>query len=111
MPQEEKEMKYTMTSKKWTITLDTETGCISGDTYQMREYIKDNFTAKWDSSARVWMAENLQQQIDDLKAYLTRVFDLREVEAESKAEALTDRFFRGVCPRCHTYCCGDCMAC
>ena len=108
-------MKYTMTSKKWTITLDAETGCISGDTYQMREYIKDNFTAKWDSSARVWMAENLQQQIDDLKAYLTRVFDLREVETESKdeekADTLTDRFFRGVCPRCHTYCYGDCMAC
>lgn len=33
-------MKYEMTMKRWTITIDTEANTISGDTYNMRAEIK-----------------------------------------------------------------------
>ena len=73
-------MKYEMTMKRWTITIDTEANTISGDTYNMRAEIKDNFDVTWDKTAKVWRGENLEAQIEKLRAYLTRVYYLTALE-------------------------------
>ena len=117
-------MKYEMTMKRWTITVDTEANTISGDTYNMRAEIKDNFDVTWNKAAKVWRGENLEAQIEKLRAYLTRVYyltaleepaEIAEVEKTEKAAPakrnarVIDRFVdTKPCPYCHTYCYGDC---
>lgn len=120
-------MKYTMSRRNDTITLDTATGTITGSTYQMKDVIKDNFeSCRWNSAAKCWEAPNMAARIDQIRAYLTRCYNLREVVAvEQVAEAAqsvetvrpaakaTARDvvigrINGICPRCGTYCYGDC---
>lgn len=39
------------------ITVDTESGIISGKTYASKQWIKDNFKAEWDGDRKVWIAD------------------------------------------------------
>lgn len=80
-------MKYTMTNKKSTITLDTVTGDISGDTYSMREIIKSDLYATWDKVRKVWHSDNLDDTIEKYRSYLTRCYKLEAVE-EPTTEAV-----------------------
>lgn len=104
-------MKYTMSKNKSTITLDTESGRITGDTYAMRNTIKENFNARWDAAGKAWVVENLESEINDQMARLRRIYDLCEVEATvaTTRDAFVDRVSK-ICPRCGTYCYGDCSA-
>ncbi len=107
-------MKYTMKRNKDTIILNTETGNITGSTYNMKEIIKADLFATWNPAAKCWHSDKLAETIEEYKNYLTRCFDLKVYE-----EAATDtskpsyrtafaRKVNGLCPRCHTYCYGDC---
>lgn len=105
-------MKYTMNRNKNTITLDTETGCITGDTYQMKDVIKEEFPgAAWNKDAKAWVVSKMAERIEEYRSYLTRCYRLAEVKtAEAPAtvrDAVISRI-NGICPRCHTYCYGDC---
>lgn len=106
-------MKYTMSRKGKTITLDTETGMITGNTYDMKDVIKEEFPgATWDKVSKAWHADGMAARIEDIKAYLTRCYNLTEVsEATAPTtarEAVIRRANNGICPRCGTYCYGDC---
>ena len=105
-------MKYTMERRNSTITLDTETGSITGDTYQMRDVIKEEFPgATWNKDAKAWTVSNLSERIDEIRSYLTRCYRLSEVksgEASATARDVIINRINGLCPRCHTYCYGDC---
>ena len=58
-------MKYTMSRYKNTITLDTETGCITGNTYQMKDVIKEEFPgAAWNKDAKAWVVSNMAERIE-----------------------------------------------
>lgn len=105
-------MKYTMERRNNTIIIDTTAGSITGDTYQMRDVIKDEFPgAKWNKELRAWTAGNLAERIDEFREYLTRCYRLCEVEENvapvTTRDAVIGRI-NGVCPRCGTYCYGDC---
>lgn len=123
-------MIYTMTSRKFTIILDTVSGKISGDTYQMRDMIKEDFPgAKWNKDEKCWEYSDIEGRINEYRDYFTRCYKLAaEAEAEAETEeveapatvktskpskpttthdAVISRI-TGLCPRCGTYCYGDC---
>lgn len=104
-------MKYTMKLNKNTITLNTETGDITGDTYGMRQVIKDDLYATWNPVAKCWHSDQLAATIERYKAYLTRCYFLKLAEEPAAKPAYREAFAakaNGICPRCHTYCYGDC---
>lgn len=105
-------MIYTMSSKRDTITLNTETGDITGGTYGMKEIIKSDLYATWDAGRRVWHSDKLAETIESYKDYLTRLYKLSAVET-NPSNPIRERVVNvrnGICPRCHTYCYGDCRA-
>lgn len=83
-------MKYTMTCKKNTITIDTKTGDIYGDTYAMKEIIKSDLYATWDNVRKVWRSDNLGETINEFRQYLTRCYKLAVVDAEEPSEEADD---------------------
>ncbi|OUP45778.1 hypothetical protein [Pseudoflavonifractor sp. An187] len=83
-------MKYTMTCKKNTITIDTKTGDIYGDTYAMKEIIKSDLYATWDNVRKVWHSDNLDETINEFRQYLTRCYKLEVVDAEELSEEADD---------------------
>ena len=105
-------MKYTMERRNSTITLDTATGTITGDTYQMKDVIKEEFPgAAWNKVAKAWTGNNMEERIEEIRSYLTRCYRLSEVKAAESSVTPCDVFINrinGLCPRCHTYCYGDC---
>lgn len=105
-------MKYTMSRRNDTITLDTVTGNITGNTYGMKDVIKEEFSgATWNKDAKAWHVENMAARIDEIREYLTRCYRLAEVKAAAPTshDVVINRI-NGICPRCGTYCYGDCSA-
>ena len=109
-------MKYTMSSGRNEIILNTETGKITGDTYNMRNAIKSDLYATWNPAEKCWESDKLAETIEEYKSYLTRVYKLTAIEdttCEDNRPAYRKAFaakVNGLCPRCHTYCGGDCTA-
>lgn len=109
-------MKYTMSRGRDEIILNTETGKITGNTYGMKDVIKSDLYASWNAAEKCWESDKLAETIEEYKAYLTRCYKLSAVEdtaAEENKPAYRKAFaakVNGLCPRCHTYCCGDCRA-
>lgn len=82
-------MTYTMTYRHNEITLNTETGDITGNTYQMKQIIKDDLYATWDAARRVWHSDNLAETIEKYRDYLTRLYKLEAEIVEVAVEADT----------------------
>lgn len=107
-------MKYTMNRNKDTIILNTETGDITGSTYGMKDVIKSDLYATWNPAAKCWHSDKLTETIEEYKSYLTRCYNLKACEETTADEtkpnyrAAFGRKVNGLCPRCHTYCYGDC---
>lgn len=80
-------MKYTMSRRNDTITLDTETGNITGGTYEMKDVIKNDLYATWNPDLRVWHNDDLQSVIDKYGEYLHRCYGLKAAEEPVKAES------------------------
>ena len=81
-------MKYTMRRGSDTITLDTESGNITGGTYGMKEIIKDDLYATWNPDMRLWHSDKLADTIEKYNAYLSRVYSLRQVETETASNSV-----------------------
>lgn len=122
--QEDRKMKYMMKRNKDTITLDTETGKITGNTYGMKDVIKSDLYATWNAAEKCWESDKLAETVEEYKSYLTRCYSLKEVEESAEAaievketaqrskpayRAAVMAKINGVCPYCHTYCYGDCF--
>jgi hypothetical protein len=86
---EEPKMTYTMTYRHNEITLNTETGDITGNTYQIKQIIKDDLYATWDAARRVWHSDNLAETIEKYRDYLTRLYKLEAEIVEVAVEADT----------------------
>lgn len=103
-------MMYTMKRGRDIIKLDTVTGNITGGTYGMRDVIKSEFDgARWDASIKAWHVDNLSEIIDEYKDRLHRLYWLETVEEpkQTTKDMFVARVNR-VCPKCGTYCYGDC---
>ena len=109
-------MKYTMSRGRDEIILNTETGKITGSTYGMKDVIKSDLYATWNSAEKCWESDKLAETIEEYKSYLTRNYKKttkKNTAAENNKPAYRKAFaakVNGLCPRCHTYCCGDCSA-
>lgn len=93
------------------IDIDTTTGVISGDTYKSREWIKENFGARWDRDAKVWRAD-VEKLNSELERPYYEKYIIRREESTSQTSNKTNKTNKseGLCPKCHTYCYGDCTA-
>jgi len=80
-------MKYTMSRRNDTITLDTETGNITGGTYGMKDIIKNDLYATWNPDLRVWHNDDLQSVIGKYSEYLRRCYGLKSAEVSNQAES------------------------
>lgn len=75
------------------IIVNTETGVISGKTYNAKEWIKRNFDAKWNKEDKVWMAdpdlikEELTKNAHYYEKYIVSEGESEEVEEEVKEES------------------------
>lgn len=73
-------------------TVDLETGIINGRTYPSKEWIKRNFSAKWDKDNKVWVADPavIKEEFKNRRYYEIYIEDLDEFydafEAENAAE-------------------------
>lgn len=43
--------------RKETFVVDAQTGKVTGSTYNAKQFLKDNFNAKWDPEAREWTVD------------------------------------------------------
>ena len=100
-------MLYTITHKRGTATLDTTTGEIAGNTYPIKQDIKETFAAKWNPSAKTWHSENLEEKIEEYRSWLVRVYNLKEVKEVEEVKGNTTKV-SGPCLKCGTYCYGEC---
>lgn len=78
-------MLYNAYIKGNKIKINTETGMITGSTYSIKERIKEDFYAKWNSEAKAWENKNLDAVIEKYKEYLERVWHLKAVESDGTA--------------------------
>lgn len=77
-------------------TVNTLTGEVSGKTYHSREFLKDNFDAKWDASNKRWTVDvekfnsELAKYADYYKKYIDEIVETPEdqvVESTDQAES------------------------
>lgn len=83
---------------------------LSGDTYRAREYIKKYWNGRWDNQRKVWIVDP-----DKVIATLNSKYNLGLfIDVSNKDDGHDDfphqnRKHTEICPRCGTYCYGDCI--
>lgn len=86
------------------VTLDETTGIITGDTFKCKDTLKKVFDCKYDSNTKSWIID-----LADIKRFLNHISVSIDNTIESKP-ANKEAKSNGICPRCGTYCYGDCRA-
>ena len=84
------------------VTLNTDTNELTGDTFKIKKEIKSMWSGKWNSENKSWVI--------DAERFLlnSNVVECeKQVKEGSKA---TNKNQNKVCPKCGTYCFGDCEA-
>lgn len=77
---------------------------LTGDTYPMKDYIKAYLGGKWDRDARAWVVDvaKVMTLLNRPGAAIRRT--TAPANSSSKINTTT------ICPKCHTYCQGDCTS-
>ena len=105
-------MKITCNSPKTSKGMILEGNTLSGDTFGVREHIKNYWGGKWDASRKVWIVDSAKV-VSSIKAG-TRLTDSLMSLSDSQVQATSPATSRKVyghstpCPKCGTYCYGDC---
>jgi hypothetical protein len=73
---------------------------LSGDTYPIKDAIKAYMGGKWDGMLKVWIVD-----VDKINDLINR--GAMHISNQTQTQSKTNN---GLCPRCHTYCYGDCTA-
>lgn len=91
-----KEIKMNVVGNE-NIIVNTETGKISGKTYNAKDWIKRNFEAKWNKEDKVWMAdpELIKDELTKNANYYEKYIvseeepeeDVYEIKSEEKVKA------------------------
>lgn len=106
-------MTYTMTIRDNTINVDTTTGAITGETYKVKEVIKEEFPGiKWDRNRKAWTMDGaaMEARINEYNDYFKRVYNLSIATTKTAETTKTTKARNGRCPICGGYCYGDCRA-
>lgn len=76
---------------------------ITGDTFKMKDFIKGKLQGKWNADRKSWIVN-----LDEVKYWIEK--GALTVHGEQEAAPATSKTNNGLCPRCGTYCYGDCTA-
>lgn len=74
-------------------TVDTVTGVVTGTTYHAKEFLKDNFAAKWNKEEKFWtvdtkkFADELTRLANYYKKYIVEVIE-EKAEVEETTEEI-----------------------
>lgn len=74
---------------KETFTVNSITGEVIGKTYNAKEFLKDNFNAKWDKEAKAWTidAEKFNNELTQYAAYYEKyIVEVTETAEDAKEE-------------------------
>lgn len=74
---------------KETFTVNSITGEVIGKTYNAKEFLKDNFNAKWDKEAKVWTidVEKFNNELTQYAAYYEKyIVEVTETAEDAKEE-------------------------
>jgi len=74
---------------------------LSGQTYQIKEYIKAYLAGTWDKNISSWIVDTEK---------VTALINAQAIQIDNSPVIVKVHSANGLCPRCHTYCYGDCTA-
>ena len=83
------------------ITVNTETGEISGKTYNAKDWIKRNFDPKWDKEKKVWVADIkvIEKELENTRyygKYIVSVSDEKDAGSnEPNDEVIEEKLVNG----------------
>jgi hypothetical protein len=82
---------------------------ISGNTYEIKTWIKAYLSGKWNAEKKVWIVD--ADKVEKLMSgkYPTIRIDETERKSETKTKPVSAHG-NGWCNKCHSYCYGDCEA-
>lgn len=92
-------MNLTVKSRK--VQLDE--NLMTGDTYPVKQWIKTYLNGKWDAERKGWIVD-----LGQVKTWTGTCIQIDNTPATETIKI--SRNINGICPRCHTYCYGDCTA-
>jgi len=80
---------------------------MTGDTYPIKGYIREYLNGKWNAENKAWIVD-----IKQVEAMMSGKYPVIKVADESNGNtaAVETKAYNGLCPKCHTYCYGDCTA-
>jgi len=76
---------------------------LTGDTYEAKGYIKAYLGGKWDSNSKGWRVD-----VSKVEKILSTTGGM--IKVDNSAPQTKSHNHNSICPRCHTYCYGDCQA-
>ena len=85
----------------------TDDGILTGDTYQYRDIIKAHWGGEWDAAGKFWRVDT-SAVINTINA--KKICKLTVLQITERAETHTHGHDNKPCPRCGTYCYGDCRS-
>jgi len=97
---ESREPKMRGTYEYAGIIYNLDTKQISGNTFPKKEKIKRDYSAKWDANNRVWVSTLSDADWVSMTNWI--------IASGKVYVAPVKTVNNGKCPRCHSYCYGDC---
>lgn len=85
-------VKMNVTNRNESFTVNSITGEVTGQTYAAKEFLKDNFNAKWNKEAKQWTVDvkkfndELSKYADYYKKYIVDVTETAEDKVSEDAE-------------------------
>jgi len=78
---------------------------ITGETYAARDFLKKQLRGTWNADRKSWTV-NLDELAYWIEKHVVYVIE----DQPEVAEVVSTKVNNGLCPRCGTYCYGDCQA-
>jgi hypothetical protein len=78
---------------------------LSGDTYPIRQWIKTYLNGKWDANSKSWIVD-----LGLVATWTGTCIRVDDNPVAAKQTGYNKSDYNGICPRCHTYCDGDCTS-
>jgi hypothetical protein len=88
------------------LQLNINTGLVTGKgTYECKDVLKSKWKATYDPKSKGWILKK-----EDISMFIEQHEDKNAPAQEVKKVEKTSTYWDGLCPKCHSYCYGDCLA-
>ena len=96
----------TLKIKGYTCTLNGNK--LSGNTFDVKNYIKAYLSGKWDANSKSWVVD--VEKVNDLVSRPGSYIQIIDGEIAKTVQTATPKRDNGWCNKCHSWCYGDCEA-